>query len=65
MSPKFPKLTAKEAEKILLEAGFVHIRTKGSHKIYKKGNERFVIPFHKGKILHPKIIKSLFELIEK
>ena len=65
MSPKLPRLTAKEAEKILLESGFVHIRTKGSHKIYKKGNERFVIPFHKGKILHPKIIKSLFDLIGK
>jgi len=49
---------------MLLKAGFQHIRSKGSHRIYQKGTDRFVIPFHKGKILHPKITKDLIELID-
>lgn len=62
--PKLPKLTSKEAEKILLKAGFKNIRNKGSHRIYRKDNIRFVIPFHSGKTLHPKITKALLELID-
>ncbi len=64
MLPKLPRLTAEEAEKLLLKAGFQHIRSKGSHRIYQKKKERFVLPFHKGKVLHPKIIKPLMELID-
>ena len=56
-------MTAEKAEKLLLQNGFKHIRSKGSHKIYQKGNKRFVLPFHKGKILHPKIIKAMFEIL--
>ena len=63
--PKLPKLTAEEAERMLLKAGFEHVRTKGSHKIYRRDKERFILPFHKGKILHPKIVKALIEVIEK
>jgi predicted RNA binding protein YcfA (HicA-like mRNA interferase family) len=40
------------------------VRSKGSHRIYMKGTVRFVLPFHTGKILHPKIVKELFEVIE-
>ncbi len=61
--PELPKLTAEKAEKLLLKSGFQNIRSRGSHRIYKRGNERFVLPFHRGKVLHPKIIKELFELI--
>jgi len=63
--PKLPRLTAVEAEKLLLQAGFQLIRSKGSHRIYIKGTKRFVLPFHKGKILHPKIVKQLFEIIQE
>lgn len=62
--PIYPRLTAKEAEVLLLQYGFVLDRQKGSHRIYKKTNQRMVIPHHSGEILHPKIIKELFELIE-
>jgi len=24
-----------------------------------------ILPFHRGKVLHPKIVKELYELIEK
>ncbi|MBX6422008.1 type II toxin-antitoxin system HicA family toxin [Thermosulfurimonas sp. F29] len=47
--PKLPRLTAVEAEKLLLQAGFKLIRSKGSHRIYMKENKRFVLPFHIGK----------------
>lgn len=42
--PKLPRLTAKEAEKLLLDAGFSRIRSKGSHRIYRKEEIRIVIP---------------------
>ena len=60
----FPKLTAKEAERLLLQNGFILERQKGSHRIYKKGALRMVLPHHSGKILHPKIIKEMFEILE-
>ena len=62
--PEFPRMTAKEAERFLLQNGFVIDRQKGSHRIYKKGLYRMVIPHYSGEILHPKIIKQLFEVIE-
>ncbi len=62
--PKLPRLTAKEAEKLLLNAGFMQIRSQGSHRIYLKDNIRVVIPFHSGKILHPKIINQVLNAIE-
>ena len=65
MSDKPQRLTAKEAEKFLLENGFLLSRQKGSHRIYRKGKHRMVLPFHSGKILHPKIIKELFEILEE
>ena len=61
--PKLPRLTSEEAEKLLLKNGFQLIRSRGSHRIYQKDKERFVVPFHKGKKLHPKITKALLETI--
>ena len=60
---KLPRLTAREAEKILLKNKFVLDRQKGSHKIYIKNSNRIVIPYHSGKILHPKIVKEVLEII--
>ena len=61
--PKLPRLTAVEAEKMLLKEGFILLRSKGSHRIYKKAARRVVIPFHKGETLHPKIVKQLYHAI--
>jgi predicted RNA binding protein YcfA (HicA-like mRNA interferase family) len=37
------------------------VRQSGSHKIYKnKQGKRLTIPFHAGKILHPKVLKNIF-----
>jgi len=46
-------------------AGFEYLRTKGSHKGYRRDKERFILPFHKGKILHPNLVYKLYDLIEK
>ncbi|HCL89997.1 MAG TPA: hypothetical protein DHW70_01535 [Candidatus Atribacteria bacterium] len=43
---KLPRLKAQEAEKLLFKAGFKIIRSKGSHRIYKKGERRIIVPFH-------------------
>jgi len=61
---KLPRLTPQKAEKILLNAGFEMVRSKGSHRIYMKGNRRIVIPFHRGKILHPKVVKQVVKSTE-
>lgn len=49
---------------MLLKAGFEMVRSKGSHRIYMKGEKRLVLPFHSGKILHPKVIRQVLKSIE-
>ncbi len=61
--PRLPRLTAAEAESLLLRNGFVWLRSKGSHRIYLKGVVRVVVPFHGSRVLHPKIIKQVCEAI--
>ncbi|GMV93789.1 MAG: hypothetical protein AMXMBFR82_35670 [Candidatus Hydrogenedentota bacterium] len=63
--PKAPRLTAPEAEAVLLKAGFELVRTRGSHRIYRKGSRRCVVPFHAGKDLHPKMVKQILSTIEE
>jgi len=57
-------MNSNEAESLLLKEGFVLVRTKGSHRIYRKGNQRIVITYHSGKELHPKIVKEIKTIIE-
>jgi len=61
--PKLPRWNAAEAEAALLHAGFQHLRSKGSHGIYGKGQLRVTVPFHGGATLHPKIIKQTLATI--
>ena len=62
--PKPPRLSAADAEALLVKSGFVWLRSKGSHRIYAKGGRRVVVPLHSGATLHPKIVKQVFEAIE-
>lgn len=58
---KLPKLTAKEIIKLIEKNGFVLVRQSGGHRIYRNSKGvRITVPFHSNKILHPKIIKSVF-----
>jgi len=60
MSKKLPSVTATDAIKVLGKIGFSLVRESGSHKIYKnKSGKRITIPYHRKKILHPKILKSI------
>ena len=63
--PKLPRLIAADAEAMLLKAGFVWLRSKGSHRIYAKGLRRVVVPFHSNATLHPKIVKQVLDAIEE
>jgi predicted RNA binding protein YcfA (HicA-like mRNA interferase family) len=62
--PKAPRWTAADAESALPAAGFEHLRSKGSHRIYGHDSLRVTVPFHGGAILHPKIVKQVLERIE-
>ncbi len=60
MSEKLPRVTAGEIIKVLERNGFVLTRQSGSHRIYKNADgARATVPFHAGKILHPKVLKSI------
>ena len=59
--PKLPRLTALEAERLLLESGLMPVRSKGS--LYQRQQQRLVLPFHNGKTLHPKIVKQVMEAV--
>jgi len=62
MSQGLPKITAKEIIIILEKLGFYLARQSGSHKIYKNTEgKRATVPFHAGKILHPKVLKSIMK----
>ena len=62
--PKLPRITAQQAERMLLKSGFELIRRKGSHRIYMRGKKRIIVPFHAGRILHPKITKRVLEALD-
>ena len=49
---------------MLLKAGFDLARSKGSHRIYIKGNSRVTVPFHSNKVLHPKVVGQIINTIE-
>lgn len=65
MTKGLPKLTAKEIIAILEKLGFYLSRQSGSHKIYKNmEGKRATVPFHAGKILHPKVLKSIMRDVD-
>jgi predicted RNA binding protein YcfA (HicA-like mRNA interferase family) len=60
VSQRLPRVTAAEVIRVLEKIGFVLSRQSGSHKIYKNTEDRRVtVPFHAGKILNPKLLKSI------
>jgi predicted RNA binding protein YcfA (HicA-like mRNA interferase family) len=62
MSNKLPRISAFEIIKVLEKIGFFLSRQSGSHKIYKnKDGKRITVPYHGGKILHSKILKSILQ----
>ena len=59
---RLPRLTAQEIMRVIERKGFVLVRQSGSHKIFRNSEgTRITLPFHSGKILHPKLLKSILE----
>ncbi len=57
---RLPKITSDEVIKILKKKGFVLARQSGSHMIFRNEKGiRVTVPHHSGKILHPKVLKSI------
>ena len=62
MTEKLPRITAREVIHAVEKSGFFFVRQSGSHKIYKnKEGKRVTVPYHSGKILHPKLLKSILK----
>jgi len=60
MSPRLPRVTAAQIVRVLEKRGFWLARQSGSHRIYKnEAGKRVTVPYHSGKILHPKVFKSI------
>ena len=60
MTDKLPRVNASDAIRALEKAGFFLARQSGSHRIYKNAEgRRATVPYHSGKELHPKILKSI------
>ena len=62
--PRLPRITALQAERMLLKNGFRFISSRGNHRLYMKGKQRIVVPFHAGRTLHPKITKQVLEVLD-
>jgi predicted RNA binding protein YcfA (HicA-like mRNA interferase family) len=60
MTDKLPRVSAADVVGVREKAGFYLVRQSGSHEIFKNAEgKRATIPFHSGKELHPKILKSI------
>lgn len=60
MKEKLPRVPAGKVIKVLEHMGFMLVRQSGSHKIYKnRDGKRATVPYHPGKIPHPKVLKSI------
>jgi predicted RNA binding protein YcfA (HicA-like mRNA interferase family) len=62
MSPRLPRVTAGEVQRVLEEHGFQVVRQRGSHRILRDPlGHRVTLPYHAGKTLHPKILAAMME----
>ena len=60
MSQRLPRVTADEAIHVIKQFDFQQVRQSGSHKIFRNPRGiRMTIPYHKGKTLHPKLVKAI------
>ena len=65
MSEKLPRVTADQMIRVVSRLEFVLVRQSGSHKIFRNAQgTRLTIPYHKGKILHPKLVRTILRDVE-
>ena len=62
MSQRLPRVTADEVIRVIGKVGFSLARQSGSHRIYRSSaGKRITVPYHKGKVLHPKVLASILK----
>ena len=62
MSQWLPRITADEIIRVLEKISFTLVRQSGSHKTYRSSTgKRVALPYHKGKVLHPKVLPSILK----
>jgi predicted RNA binding protein YcfA (HicA-like mRNA interferase family) len=62
---KLPIISSYRFDKILQRMGFVLIRQRGSHRIYRHSDGRqTIVPFHKGEDLSKGLLKSILNDID-
>jgi len=65
MTPRRPRLTAKEIIRVIERKGFDLARQSGSHRVFKNAEGRRVtVPVHGSKVLHPKVFSSILRDVE-
>lgn len=57
---RLPALTPSEVIRIVERAGFHFIRSRGSHRIFARGNTLVVIPFHR-RDLKPGTLRAIIK----
>jgi predicted RNA binding protein YcfA (HicA-like mRNA interferase family) len=57
---KLPVIKPRQLEQVLLRAGFEFVRQKGSHRMYTRGVDKVVIPYH-NKDLKKGTLKSVLK----
>jgi predicted RNA binding protein YcfA (HicA-like mRNA interferase family) len=62
---RLPRLKGKEIIRILERAGFVIVRTKGSHTFLRHSDGRAtVVPVHSGETIGPGLLRAILRDIE-
>jgi predicted RNA binding protein YcfA (HicA-like mRNA interferase family) len=60
--PRLPRVTAADVIRVLERHGFSLDRQKGGHKIFlDAAGKRVTVPYHAGKTLRPKTLKSILK----
>ena len=60
MTPKLPRIPAKDALAAFKKVGFEQVRQSGSHLILRNsGGVRITLPVHASKVLHPAILRAM------
>ena len=63
MSPKLPRITAKDLIRFLKQNGFIFDSSKGSHQhfVHPHKKTKVTIPVHSGKIIGPGLLKNILQ----
>jgi len=66
LSPKLPRITAKQLIKKLKEHGYVLSASEGSHQhfIHPQKPGKVTIPVHAGKIIGPGLLKAILRQLK-